>query len=171
MIKDDLKIIPIRRSLSKFRKIGYRKIIQNNEFEYGIKIKNIGNVSFEGGIIKGVIATPFKSNVNFDIIPSKIFDLHTLNPGDISTIWFDKTFSPISGEFWLNFNLERKREIIFFQKMFHFNIKDEHLLQQEITNILLIIFTIITIVVSILGLFINYFLSFLTFRTLATILL
>ena len=32
MIKDDLKIIPIRRSLSKFRKIGYRKIIQNNEF-------------------------------------------------------------------------------------------------------------------------------------------
>ena len=153
MIKDDLKISPILRSLSKFRKIGYKKIIQNSEFEYGIKIENLGNVHFEGGIIKDVIVTPFKLNVDFDIISEKIFDIPTLNPGDTIIIWFDRTLSPISGPFWLNFNLERKSEIISFQKLTYINIKDEHLLQQEATNLLLISLTLITIVISIWKLF------------------
>ncbi|MCH7772538.1 MAG: hypothetical protein IIA49_16230, partial [Bacteroidetes bacterium] len=140
MIKDDLKISPILRSLSKFRKIGYKKIIQNSEFEYGIKIENLGNIPFERGIIKDVIVTPFKLNVDFDIISEKIFDMPILNPRDIIIIWFDRTLSSISGPFWLNFNLERKSEIISFQKLIYINIKDEHLLQQEATNLLLISF-------------------------------
>ncbi|MBA3064647.1 MAG: hypothetical protein KJ646_02375 [Nanoarchaeota archaeon] len=153
MIKENFLIFPIRKSLSKFRNIGYKKIIQNNEFEYGIKIKNIGNVPFRGGVIKNVIITPFKLNVNFDITSNKRFDIPPLNPGDVSIIWFDRTLSPISGQFWLNFNLETKNKIISFQNLIHFNIKNEHLLQQSITNILLIILTLITIGISISRLF------------------
>ena len=72
-----------------------------------------------------------------------------LNPGDIHEIWFERISSPISGPFWLNFNLETKDEIIPFQEGIYFIIKDRHSLQQEITNILLIILTIITIGISI----------------------
>lgn len=152
MIKDNLLIFPIRRSLSKLRKIGYKKIIQNTEFEYGIQIKNVGNIPFRRCVIKDVVVTPFKLNVDFDITSNKKFNVPLLNPGDISIIWFNRTLSPMSGQFWLNFNLETKNKIISFQNLIHFNIKNEHLLQQGITNILLIILTLITIGISVLRL-------------------
>ena len=149
MIKNKpLLISPILKSLSKFRKLRYKKVIQNSEFEYGIKISN-GDVIFEGGIIKDIEMIPFKSNINFKRISERISMIPKLNPGDIHEIWFERISSPISGPFWLNFNLETKDEIIPFQEGIYFIIKDRHSLQQEITNILLIILTIITIGISI----------------------
>jgi len=46
-----LLIAPIFKSLSWHRKVGYKNIIQNKKFKYGVKIKNIGNNSFRGDII------------------------------------------------------------------------------------------------------------------------
>ncbi len=153
--KNLFKTNPILKSLSKLRKIGYKKVVQNSNFAYGIKIKNIGNSRFEGGIIKNVKIVPFQKGLDFSINCGKKFEIPKLESGDIGEIWFDKTSSPISGEFWLNFDLEKKSGTIYFIKseLFHFNIKNEHLLQQEITNYLLIILTLITIGISIWRLF------------------
>lgn len=151
----NLLIFPIFKSLSKWRKIRYKKIIQNSKFEYGVKIKNTGNASFAGGIIRDIKLTPFKKDVDFDILSKENPKIQLLNPGDEHEIWFDRSSSPVSGPFWLNFNLEdkTKSKIISFQKLIDFNIKDEHLLQQEITNLLLISLTIIAIGISIWRLF------------------
>jgi len=93
--------------------------------------------------------------MDFEVISDKIYPIPSLNPGDRILIWFDKISSPISGPFWLNFNLETKSEIIPFQEKerIYFTIKDEHSLQQEITNLLLVVLTIITIGISIWRLF------------------
>jgi len=152
-MEPNLLIFHILKSLSKLRRFGYKKVIQNNKFEYGVKIKNMGDVPFEGGIIKNVKLSPFNSNMDFEVISDKIYLIPPLNPGDRSLIWFDRISSPVSGAFWLNFNLEIKSKIISYQKGIYFSIKDEHLLQQEITNRLLVILTIIVIGLSIWRLF------------------
>lgn len=151
MIDYNILIFPIFKSLSKWRTLKYKKLIQNSKFEYGVKIKNMGNIAFAGGIIRDIKITPFSKNVDFDITSSKEIEIPPLNPGDTNIIWFDRTSSPISGPFWLNFFLEDKTEgrTISFHKSLDFNIKDGHLLQQEITNLLLISLTIIAIGISI----------------------
>jgi len=153
MVDYDLSIFPIFKSYSKFRKypfpFRYKKLIQGDKFNCGVKIKNNGNTSFNGGIIKDIIIRPFKTDIDFYITYDKEFKIPKLDPGNIKTIWFGEISSILSGQFWLDFNLESKgeKEIVGFV----LDIKDEHLLQQEVTNKLIIILTVLLLFDAIFG--------------------
>jgi len=60
MTEPNLSIFRALKSLSKLRKFGYKKIMQNSKFEYGISVQNMGDTSFDGGIIKNVKISPFR---------------------------------------------------------------------------------------------------------------
>lgn len=143
-------ITPILKSLSNLRGLGYKKIIQNKKFHYGIKIKNIGKSIINEGIIKNINIIPFKTNINFQISTKREEKVKKLESGEIHEIWLGTASSPVSGEFWINFELELEDKRILFREseLCNFNIKDESILQQEITNKLLILLTIITISIS-----------------------
>jgi len=143
-------IVPIFKSLSKWRKAKYKKIIQNSDFEYGIKIINKNKEKFSG-IIKNVEIIPVEENINFKIVSDKVYPIETLNFGDIQEIWFDKTKSNLSGAFKLSFELETENQIIPFSDLY-FNIISEESFNQKITNILLVILTILMLGTSICSL-------------------
>lgn len=85
-MKEDFPVIlPIFKSLSKWRKLRYKKIIQNSDFEYGIKIINRNKKKFSG-VIKNVEINPVNENMNFKIVSDKIYPIGTLNFGDIQEI-------------------------------------------------------------------------------------
>jgi len=164
-IKDEkeenkLLICPIFKSYSKFRKMGYKKIISNSIFEYGIKIKNINNLIFDGEAkIKNIEIRQLNGSV---LTTDKEFKIPQLNPDEIKIIWFEKTCPSFSGEVWFAFNIENKKNIQtyqwdkvnkspakFIKKNYWgdiFVIKDESIFQQEITNILLVILTSVLVI-------------------------
>ena len=163
-----LLIAPIFKSLSKLRKLRYKKVIQNRPFEYGVKIKNMGDTLFKGGFIKNIEITPLNTDIDFCLFCDKKFEIPPLNKEDVCFIWFERLSSTCSGQFYFEFKIinKEKEEIISYQwdkdnnEPFlcekkgiwgdFFDIKDEHALQQEITNYAIIFLTFLIILGSIL---------------------
>lgn len=158
-----LLIHPIFKSLSWHRRVGYKKIIQNRRFKYGVKIKNINNKPFGRAIIKKIKIFSGEDK-RCQLVSDKEFEIKELNPEESYFIWFEKSTCPFSGLCWISFDLESKdsEEIFTFQwdlgnkassnshkenfwnNIFH--TKDEFAMQQEITNVLLIILTFLIVV-------------------------
>jgi len=160
-----LLIHPITKTFSWERKIGFKKPIQNKEFKCGIKIKNIGKSPIEDIIIKDVSIFS-TSGKGIAIVFSKTKKIPLINPDETKKIWFEKTKASFSGDVWLRIKIEQKKGDIIntYQwdetnnyaeeygldpedknhcnwKSF-FTIQDEFILQQKITNIILIILVI-----------------------------
>ncbi|MEJ2267707.1 MAG: hypothetical protein P8X70_01380 [Nanoarchaeota archaeon] len=162
-IENRLLISPILKSLSWHREIfGYKRIIQNKKFKYGIKIKNIGNKYFEGAIISDIIIHQANTSPDCTIAlnSDKTFKIPTLNPNEKVEIEFEENIAPFSGGVWLKFKLIGKEQIQTYQwdkanktpaKSLKdnyqnlFSIENESSLQQKITNILIIFLTSILV--------------------------
>jgi len=150
MVRNKIEIYPIFKSLSWWRKFRYKKIVQNSDFKYGVKIVNRRKPYFFG-TIKNVFIFPLNKNFNFEVVSDKIYPINNLLENEMQIIWFDKTNSPFSGPFGLGFELETEENIINFNNI-HFKIIDENSLHQKITNILLVILTILLSTTSIYSL-------------------
>jgi len=151
-------IRPIIKSKSWARKFGYKKPIQNSLFRFGVKIKNIDNYPFAGATIKNILLYPAKDK---EIVTNleKTIKIQGLNPGEHAEIWIENVIVPFSGTAWASFEFEKegKEDILTYQYdeanrcpsinshkdkwVSTFSIIDENVLQQKITNILLIILT------------------------------
>ncbi len=161
-----LSIHPIFRSLSWMRKFGYKKPIQNSLAKIGIKIKNIDKKPFKGGKIKNIIM--HESSVPHEcalaLISDKEFEIPNLNPEETKKIWFETYLFRFSGLVWLRFEINGEDKIISHQwdkaNKSHeefgennwsdiFMVVNEHVLQQRITNSLVIILTILILIFSI----------------------
>jgi len=155
-----LLISPVLRSYHWMRKFNYKKPLENSLVKYGIKIKNIDEKPFEGGIIKNIAMYPagLSKDANLVWTCDKEFKIKELNPEEEVFMWFEKIILSFSGRTWLSFDLESKGDVTTYQWskgsqsqlksgenkwMDIFSVKDENILQQQITNILLIILTIL----------------------------
>lgn len=156
--EDKLLITPIFKSNSIFRKIGYKKIISNSNFESYIKIKNINNLPFDGAVIKNIIIQQMGKESGA-IVSDQEVKIPLLNPNELIVIKLERSFSPFSGNFLFKFDLNNSKQIQTYQwdkankcpakcilKNKYENvfiIKDEGVFQQEITNLVLIILTVL----------------------------
>ena len=159
-MEDNVPLIcPIFKSLSRWRRVGHKKIIQNSNFKYGIKIINKNKKKFSNGFIKNVEIIPVEDNINFKIVSDKIYPIESLSFEDIQEIWFDKAKSSLPGCFKLSFELEIEDNVIRFSDLY-FNIISEESFNQKITNILLVILTILMLGMSACSFIISIFYPF-----------
>lgn len=116
--KHKLLITPVFKSLSKFRKLGYKKIISNNPFRYGVKVKNINNLPFNGAVINKIQMYESTGSANSDdcvLYTENEFKIPPLNPNETKIIWFENAIPSFSGETWLEMSIKNKEEIITYQ--------------------------------------------------------
>jgi len=166
MVESKLLIIPAIKSLSWTRKFGYKKPLGNSSIKYGVKVKNIDNKPFGGAKIKRIMIYPagISGSPTAYLTSDKEFEIKKLNPEEETLIWFENAFIPFSGLLFLKFELESKEKIITCQwdrgnktpslgkeNVWEdlFMVADENILQQKITNVLLIILTIFIFLISV----------------------
>lgn len=159
----ELLISPILKSYHWMRKFNYKKPLENSLVKYGVKVKNIDEKPFEGGTIKNIVVYPsgLSKDANLVWTCDKEFKIKELNPGEEVFIWFEKIAIAFSGRIWLSFNLEGKGSVTTYQwnegsqsqsKSGEnkwrdiFSVKDENILQQQITNVLLVILTVLILI-------------------------
>jgi hypothetical protein len=66
----------------------YPFLIQNEPFEYGLRITNIGSEHFSGGLIEEFIIQIRSANMQHQA--SKFVNVKPLNPGEECSLYFDK---------------------------------------------------------------------------------
>ncbi|MCK9569271.1 hypothetical protein M0R72_10070 [Candidatus Pacearchaeota archaeon] len=161
MVESKLLISPMIKSNSKFRLLGYKKIVSSSIFELGIKIKNISHSPFPGGTIKKIrIESSIEHYINSS---EKEFHIPPINPEEVILIWFEKTTLPKLSQAWFKLDIADCEDTITYQwdrgnkcptkcldgKNKWENlliINDENILQQAITNLLLLMLTLVSVI-------------------------
>ena len=163
MSEHKLLIIPVFKSLFWMRKFRYKKTIQNSPTKFGIKIKNIGDKPICNFLIKEISTREGNNLQGLKVTSKKEFKVENLNPDEEKIIWFEVFVFPFSNSAWCELRVigQEGEEIETYQwdkgnkiPAEHdknkwgdtFFIKDEGILQQQITNYLLIILMILTLV-------------------------
>ncbi len=93
--------------------------IQNEIFEIGLKIKNIGDNVFPGARFKGLRVRSAESKGIYEQI-DKEFSISEVNPGEEKQIWMGKMTTYLAGLVWISGDVEPQeagtQRIITFQK-------------------------------------------------------
>lgn len=143
--------------------------VQGEPFEYGVRVKNIGDSVFEGALAKNLMIRP-AAQLNFYHPFSNEFLLSTLNPGQSIELFAGKTKTDLSGQAWFSFEIAPKQantRVSTFQvgvdenyEKFavsnawggSFVIGSRYEVAQERTNFLILTLTILTTIQGIWGL-------------------
>ena len=146
---------------NKFTFKNFKFPIQNHPFEYGLRIKNIGNNVFSGAMLKNIKMSSHSSDLAYTL--DKEFSLHLLNPNESVEIWLDQMTTYLTGLIWMEIHLVPNNvndSIVTYQKDKHsekndvygktnkwgeaFFIQGENELQQARTNSYILILTMLT---------------------------
>ena len=81
----------------------FKSPIQNHPFEYGLRIKNIGNNIFPGAVLKNIHIKSKESDLYHSL--DKDFSLELLNPNESTEIWLNQMITYTSGIMWVVIDL------------------------------------------------------------------
>jgi hypothetical protein len=153
-----------------FLKRRYKKFpLQNEKFEYGVKVKNIDSKVFKGGIISNLRFYPSNSNEILSRISNKITSIGILNPGEEKEIFIDKIRTFYIGQMIAECNIaseDPNQDIVVHRNVSDniekyskknnwaepFFIQSKSELQRDWTNYLIALLTLVTTVEGIFGL-------------------
>ena len=146
---------------NKFTFKNFKFPIQNHPFEYGLRIKNIGNNVFSGAMLENIQMSSHSSDLAYTL--DKEFSLHLLNPNESVEIWLDQMTTYLTGLIWMETHLVPNNvndSIVTYQKDKHseksdvyteknkwgtsFFIQGDNELQQARTNSYILILTMLT---------------------------
>ena len=158
---------PTKQKLFKFRKHPFP--IQNEPFEFGFKITNIGKSAFQGCVIENLKI--YHKNADVEYSSDEKPHIRALNPNESVEIYFDKYTSVNEGPIWIECDLKSTIENIDIQpyqydvnhnsdgvcsKINHWGnssfIQGKLELLQANTNIQILILTTITVLEAVFGL-------------------
>lgn len=169
-IEVSIRIEFIHRPIKKrFLNKKYPFLIQNEPFEYGIRVTNIGKVCFSGALVSKLLITILSAQITQEA--SKKLKIRPLNPGEVHELYLDKFTMWHEGPLGISCSLvpENDNEILnTFQHHRDHNIDEEfktpnkwwqdyycqgqQQLLQTTTNNLILLLTIITVVEALIGL-------------------
>lgn len=162
-----------------------KKIIQNQRFSYGVRIKNVGIQPFDGCKLKNILLTPVLKSYDIVHATQEEYSVKSLNPKESIIIWLDTAILNIDGSHWLKFEVRSLKEgdtITIYRwdsdnKCMGLPLKNrwsdsffvynEYVIQQKITNHLLVSLTLILLLEQIFGIrnilkfLLNHFLNLL----------
>ena len=92
-------IFKIKNKASFFKKQKFP--VQNDSFDIGIIIRNIGDNIFPGGKLKGLTIRSSENKQIYEAI-DKEFSVPAINPNESKDVWMGKMSTYLSGLVWIN---------------------------------------------------------------------